>query len=325
MEHKMNHKKIYTILAVLCLIVNACAENMVITDTTSVKAEPVDSVESIEEDISPLQTISTSTVLVDADYDADDLAVAVASEDTTAIKFEGETITIEGAGASVEGNVVSISTAGTYQISGTLNDGRVVVDTLDEGTISLILENAVITSSNNSPLYVVNAEKTVITLAEGTQNLLADGASYALENAESNEPNAVIFSNDDLTINGNGSLTINANYKHGIVSNDDLKIVSGIITVNAAADGIKGKDSVIVSNGVVTIDAGNDGVQSYNSEVLEKGNVLIEGGEITIVSGLDGIQAENTVEIRDGNINIAAGDGSTQESDESIKGIKASR
>jgi len=321
----MKFKKIYIILAALCLMVSACAGNTITAHTTSVEVEPAISVEINEENTAASQTISTDAVLVEADYDADDLAIAVASEDTTTIEFDGEIITITGVGASLEGNVVTISIAGTYLISGTLNDGRVVVDTLDEGTVSLILENAVITSSDNSPLNVLNAEKTLITLAEGTINMLADGASYALENTESSEPNAVIFSNDDLTINGNGSLTINANYKHGIVSNDDLKIVSGIITVNAAADGIKGKDSVTVSNGVVTINAGNDGIQSYNSEVLEKGNVLIEGGEITIVSSLDGIQAENTVEISGGNINIVAGDGITQESDESIKGIKGSQ
>jgi hypothetical protein len=80
---------------------------------------------------------------------------------------------------------------------------------------------------------VSNADKTVITLADGTENVVTDGAVYVFPDAETDEPNAAIFSKDDLTINGNGSLIVNANYNNGIASKDDLKITSGAITANA--------------------------------------------------------------------------------------------
>ena len=305
----MNHKKIYQLLVAMSLILSACAANTAAADTILVAAQPAVSVETYEENDTEAQMVSTDAMQIDADYGADDLTAAVLNEDTTTIEFDGEMITIMGDGADLEGSVVTISSAGTYQLSGALNEGRLVVDTLDEGTVSLILYNTSITSSDNAPVYVMNADKTVITLADGTTNSLMDGITYIITDAESNEPNAAIFSNDDLTINGNGSLTVNANYKNGIVSNDDLKIVSGNITVNAAADGIKGKNIVVVSGGVVAVSAGNDGIQSYGSDKVENGSVLIEGGEINIVSGLDGIQAENTVDVSGGDINILAGGG----------------
>ena len=76
------------------------------------------------------------------------------------------------------------------------------------------------------------------------------------DEADSNEPNAAIYSKSDLAIGGTGSLTVNANYNHGIQSKDDLKITGGNLTVNAANDGLKGRDAVVVRDGVITITAG---------------------------------------------------------------------
>ena len=89
--------------------------------------------------------------------------------------------------------------------------------------------------------------------------MVTDGDSYMFEDAESDEPNAAIFSKTDLTINGSGSLTVKANYNDGITSKDDLKIVSGDITVDAANDAIKGKDCLGIKEATVTVTAGGDG------------------------------------------------------------------
>ena len=112
-----------------------------------------------------------------------------------------------------------------------------------------------ISFASGAPIYVANAEKTVITLAEGTENIVSDGASYIFPDAEIDEPNAAVFSNDDLTINGSGSLTVNASYNNGITSKDDLLIAGGNVTVNALNDGIKGRDSLILLDGFISVNA----------------------------------------------------------------------
>ena len=161
---------------------------------------------------------------------------------------------------------------------------------------------------------MVNADKVVITLAEGTENSVTDGESYVFEDAETDEPNVAIFSKDDLTLNGSGSLTVVGNYNHGIVSKDDLKIVSGTLTITAVNDGLKGRDSIAVKDGTITIEAGGDGMPANNDEDAEEGTITIEGGTLTIMAGLDGIQAETRLAISGGVLTLSSGGGSANSS-----------
>jgi hypothetical protein len=157
---------------------------------------------------------------------------------------------------------------------------------------------------------VVSANKAILVLADGTENRLTDGDSYTLADEESDEPNAAVFSESDLTINGDGALNVTANYNNGIASKDDLKIVSGEITVQAANDGLKGRDCIGVKDGTIALTTGGDGLQSNNDEDPEKGFILIEGGALTITAENDGIQAETALLIGGGDFTISTGGGS---------------
>jgi hypothetical protein len=268
------------------------------------------------------QTPEVTVVPISVEYDDDDLATGASSAAATTIKLDGDTIIFDGSGVAVDGNIVTITSAGTYNISGTLNDGQLVVDTADEETVVLVLDGADITYAISAPIYVRNAEKAVITLADGTENYVTDGATYVFEDETTDEPNAAIFSKDDLTINGDGALTVTANYNNGIASKDDLKITGGTITVNAVNDGIKGKDSVAVLDGTLTIVAGSDGLQATNVEDAEKGYIAIEGGTLNITAGLDAIQAETNLLVSGGNLTLTSGAGQNSAAD-STKGLKA--
>ncbi len=242
-------------------------------------------------------------------YDTDDLDSTAGDSAVSYIRLEGDSIAFEGSGATVDGATVTIASAGTYSISGTLNDGQIIVDTQDKDKVVLVLDGANIACATGAPIYVRNAEKVVITLADGSENYVRDGDAYILA-PESDEPNGAIFSHDDLTINGGGSLVVDARYNHGIVSKDDLKITGGTITVNAVNDGLKGRDSIAIKDGVIAITAGGDGLQSNNDVDTEKGYISIEGGTLNIVAGLDGIQAETRLWISGGSITIVSGGGS---------------
>jgi hypothetical protein len=150
-------------------------------------------------------------------YDVDDLGSGNSDADISYIILESDSIILNGDGAVVDENQIAITSAGTYSISGNLDEGQIIVNTKDQETVRLIFNGVDITCSWSSPVYIKNAIKTVITLADGTDNFVTDGNSYIVEestikNSESIEPNAAIFSKDDLTINGRGSLTVNANY-----------------------------------------------------------------------------------------------------------------
>ncbi len=194
---------------------------------------------------------------IDVAYDAEDLQTDTEGAVTAKIEMDGDTVTVESPGVevdgsrvTVDGSRVTVGLAGTYSLPGVLDEGQIVVDAGDEDEVVLLLNGVDITCATGAPISVLNADKTIITLASGTENTVTDGDGFVLEEG-SDEPNAAIFSHDDLTINGGGALTVNARYHAGIVSNIDLKITGGTLTVNAFNDGIKGRDSLVIKDGVI--------------------------------------------------------------------------
>ena len=279
----MNNKFLAIISALsLCVTVTACSK----TDTQ--KSESTTSKTSIN-----IESLENESV----------------SEANTYIKL-GETSTVEGEGAEVKDNKITITKAGTYSVSGKVDDGQIIVDAGKEDKVYIILNGVDITCKTSAPIYVKQAKKAILSLADATENNITDGESYVLEDSSSDEPNAAIFSKDDLTIIGNGKLIVNANYNNGIASKDDLKLQSGDIVINAKNDGIKGKDCINVTDGNITINSQGDGMQSNNDTDETKGYVYIEGGKINITSGQDAIQAQTQLLVSDGDITIKTGGGS---------------
>lgn len=222
---------------------------------------------------------------------------------------------------------INITSGGEYNISGTSSNASITINT--EEKVNLILNNVDLKNSSGPVILVENADKITITLKEETTNKLTDGESY-----ENTEYDAVIYSKDDLDIIGEGTLIINSNFENGIKSNDDLKIYSGNIKVNAKTNGIIGKDSVTISGGNIDITCNGDAIKSNNDTDEGKGNVVINDGSITINAKEDGIQAENDLTINKGTIDITTGSGAKTLSgktgwenqtsnEESMKSIKA--
>ena len=209
-------------------------------------------------------------------------------------------------GVSISGNIITISKEGTYVLSGALSEGQIVVDA-DSAKVQLVLDNVDITCASSAAIYVKNADKTFITLAEDSENILMNTAEY--EAIDDNNIDAVIFSKDDLTLNGKGTLTINSEYGHGIVSKDDLKLVSGTCNITAKNHALSGKDSVRIAAGTYNLTSGKDGIHSENADDDEKGFVYIASGDFTIESIGDGIDASYVVQIDDGDFDITAGGG----------------
>ena len=221
---------------------------------------------------------------------------------------ESETNEAENAasGVYISGNIITITKEGTYVLSGALSEGQIVVDA-DSAKVQLVLDNADITCTSSAAIYVKNADKTFITLAEGSENILMNTAEY--EAIDDNNIDAVIFSKDDLTLNGKGTLTINSEYGHGIVSKDDLKLVSGTCNITAKNHALSGKDSVRIAAGTYNLTSGKDGIHSENADDDENGFVYIASGDFTIESTGDGIDASYVVQIDDGDFDITAGGG----------------
>lgn len=245
------------------------------------------------------------------------LAAGVALLASTAFADGSITLSPDGststdASVRIDGQTVTITQAGTYQIAGTLGDGALIVESAENAKITLVLGGVSIKNSTGAAIQISTADDVTIELAEGTTNVLQSGEEVDIAAAtESKEASGgALQSKADLKIKGKGSLTVLGYLNNGIHCTKDLKIKNGNISVTALGHGIKGKNSVTVSGGTVTVTSGKDGITSDETENEEKGFVTIEDGEIIITSVGDGVSAETTLTVTGDVISIISGGGS---------------
>lgn len=297
----------------LCaLLGSAVILSMTVTACSGTAADSTDTTES-QQAVSTGDTLSYDDMFTDRDMDvgyeeSDSVKISLSDDSTTVSSGSSDNSSTDDTvdGVTVDGNVITITSGGTYIISGTLSEGQLVVDADDE-KVQLVLDNADITCATSAAIYIKSAGKTFITLAEGSENILMNTAEF--EAIDDNNIDAVIFSKDDLALNGSGTLTINSENGHGIVSKDDLKITGGTYNITAASHALSGKDSVRIAAGTFNLVSGKDGIHSENADDSSKGYVYIAGGEFTIDSTGDGIDASNIVQIDGGTFDITAGGG----------------
>lgn len=215
--------------------------------------------------------------------------------------------TIEGEGAVVENNIVSITAAGTYYFTGSLTDGRIYVNF--DGNVRLIFNGITIDSKDGAPVVIMGKKKKVITLVPGTVSTFSDAVTYStFYNTDNDEPNAAIFSKKALTINGKGSMVVNGFNNNGIGCKDELRVLDAKINVSAPNNGVKGNDNIIIKNADVSVISEQDGMKS-DSEDEGLGNVYITGSKINIDSNEDGIQAYRYLVLEDNEMSIITNGG----------------
>lgn len=265
---------------------------------------------TVEQNAQAGETATSSAVPVAGSYAyaEEDLDASWSEASSTIITLNGSGASIQGDGATANGSVVTITAAGTYVLSGSLNDGQILVDAGNNDIVRLVLNGVTLSNSSTSPIYASNAAKTVLILAEGAGNAVTDAAAYVFEEGE-DEPNAAIFAKDDLSITGAGSLEVIGNYYNGIGSKDILCITGGSITVSAPQDGLRGRDGVAILDGTFIITAQNDGIKANNTDA-DKGFIILDGGSYRITAAHDGIQAENSLTVAGGEYTIVTGGGS---------------
>ena len=147
----------------------------------------------------------TSTAGTDADTDTNtenSVAQQLYDADVTAPDLtNAATITLSGT------DDVTVTDGGVYVLTGTLTDGRVHVNAPD-ADVTLVLQDADITCSDSSALYIYKAASVLVYLPDGTASTLTDGSSYdygdGVSSAADEEPNACLYAKSDLIIAGGG-------------------------------------------------------------------------------------------------------------------------
>ncbi len=273
------------------------------TAETTINAENV----IADETTAPTEEVtyanSSSDMFTNRDYE-----VGYDENATYNITLSGNTAVSDTDKAVVQGSTITITDEGTYIITGTLDDGMIIVDTAEDDKPQIVFNNVDITSKSSAPIYVRQTKKVFITLAEGTENNLNNGGSF--ESIDDNNIDAVIFSKEDITFNGSGNLTITSPAGHGIVGKDDISVTSGNYTINCSSHGISANNSVRLANADMTIISGKDGIKAENTEDTSLGFIYALSGTYSINAEGDGISAGSYIQLAGSNFDIVSGGGS---------------
>lgn len=254
-------------------------------------------------DTSAENTTDVSELFSDRDFETD-----YDESKSAKITLSGDSASCSSDAVEISGSTITIKDEGTYILSGTLDNGMIIVNADKTDKTQLVLNNVSIHSETSAPVYILQADKVFITIAEGSSNTLSNGGTFTA--IDDNNIDAVIFSKEDLTLNGAGTLTITSPAGHGIVSKDSLKLTSGTYDISSASHALTGKDDVCIANANFTLTSGKDGIHAENTDDTALGLVYIQSGTFTIASEGDGISAASYMQIDDGNFNIISGGGS---------------
>ncbi|WP_316608925.1 carbohydrate-binding domain-containing protein [uncultured Ruminococcus sp.] len=282
-------------------------------------------------------------------------------EQSAALTFSnsGITETSAGSGYTIDGTALTITTAGTYRIGGSCNDGTIIVSK-GLSNVTLILDNLTLSSSATAPI-VVKKSATVNIHLEGTSTLTdnedpANETSTDTTVAEAFEGAAIkVKSGSSVTFCGDGNLNVVANAKNGIKGGATAELIfngSGTINVSGNAkyygattsgaavnNGIGCDGSIVINQGTYVIKAANDGIKSAPDATDETAGTVIDtesAGTVTINGGTfdldvdgDGIQSDTALNINGGTFDICTWKGysvwnDTLANEYSCKGLKAS-
>lgn len=205
--------------------------------------------------------------------------------------------------------VYTLTSAGSYTLSGTLSEGRIVIDAGKNAKIELVLEGAVINCSYAAPLEVTEAKELKIKAAAGSNNEINDlrppVAAYEGRGGE----NAAVSGDCDIDLCGKGSLVINAGCGNGIHSREKISVKNISLEINSVGNCIKGNEGVSIESGSIKLVSQSDsGIRTADADVSssgkQHGDVEIRGGSIYIYAHNDGIHAENRLSVSGGSVTV---------------------
>ena len=201
------------------------------------------------------------------------------TEGATQIAASGDSIVVTGDGAVAENGKVTIRKAGTYLLSGTLEEGQLLVDAEEGAKIILIFDGFKISNSTDAPLLFESGSSITLVLKDGSENAVTDLRSSAEENQ------AAIYTKSDLTISGNGTLDVTGTAEDAIHSKTKVTVQGGTINLKAGDDAIHADETLTILDGKVTVLESEEGLEGLV--------VDIQGGDITVNASDDGLNASD--------------------------------
>lgn len=269
-------KKKLLLLVLTALLMMGCSNNKSNQNNTNTEDNS-----SFNTDGDPISDVSDSGT--SNDYDSD--------------PFEEEIITTP---ETYDGtNVTSITDAGKYYLSGTLDP--VSITAAKGKVVYLFLDGVTISSNEGIALGNEKQNTTYIVLLNGSTNTITNDF----------EDTNALHLKGDIHILGNGTLTIESRQKNGLKASKDLYISGENVTLNVTgANHAIGARSLTAKDATINVAAkGKDGIQlEVDSDVTEftkeQGFAKLMNVTFTADTKGDGIQANTYLYISGGTYNI---------------------
>ena len=228
----------------------------------------------------------------------------------------GVTITTNGAHVTVNSSVAGVE----YVLSGSASNGS--FKAYSDKKFKLTLAGVSLTNGSGAAINIQSGKRVFVELKAGTENNLTDASAYSTVDGE--DEKACFFSEGQLIFSGTGALTVTGNYKHGICSDDYVRLRSGsnLTIASAVKDGIHTNDKIIIGGGTLCVTSTSDGLECEEgfidirggllklSTTGEKGMGLKASGDVTISGGLLKTEVKGAASKAiktDGNVSLTGG------------------
>ena len=273
-------------------------------------------------------------MFTDRDYETD-----YDESSSVHIELNGSTAEADSDSVQISGSTITITEEATYIISGTLDDGMIIVDAPDTAKLQLVFDGADINSETSAPLYIPEADKVFVTLAEGTENTLSNGGTYTA--IDDSNIDSAIFSRQDLPLNGSGNAASESSDSwgqwgggapgqpgdRGGAGGDGMRGTDpgsagegeseetpdqstpdqGASGSGESAEALAFTGSLTASDSEESADGEDDSSTSMKG-IKSEGDMLISGGSFTIDSADDSVHTNSSVTVSGGTFEIASGD-----------------
>ncbi len=224
-----------------------------------------------------------------------------------AVALTGGGAQTQAASVRSENGSVVITGAGNYLLSGTLENGSIIVDAGRNAAVGLVLNGVEVHADTFAAICVKRAKSVRILLPENTENMLSCGEAF-LRQYET-QADAAVYSAAPLAFGGRGALTLTAPAGHGVSGLRSVSFSGGEIKITAAKTAVRSNVEITVSGGAFALNAGTDGLHAENEANDTAGRITVSGGSLAVTAGDDALHAHTRLQITGGSLAITAAEG----------------
>ncbi len=305
----MKTRQLLSILLTIVLLVSAVGCSDSGSDSSDTAANTSDSSGDGSIPSTDISSYAASVAATASTYDAEDVLGNAAFDHTIDIDFTANTARLSSGTAqavttdgittlSLDGTSVTVTKTDYGMTISSTVDGKVrynlsgeLVGTLTVSSSSayqLYLDGVTISGWAGPALDLESSQKVYIVAAPGTTSTLSDSSTRSMT------MKAALYCKGPMIFSGDGTLSVTGSYKHGIFSNDYIRVCGSTLNVAVdAKDAVRSANGFIFDDGTLTINATgtttddeSKGIKVEGSESsgAGRGYIVINGGYISVTS-----------------------------------------